>query len=145
MGETFDKNGKRQAFAISRRNPRAAIVNTLRERIKNQAKRRGLEFNLSSEEFHSLATGNCFYCKREPHRWCYPTVMLGGRQGKKGYNLERGVKYNGIDRLDSKLGYFTENSVTCCATCNMAKSDMSLEQFKEWIKSVYNWAVGKCL
>jgi hypothetical protein len=47
------------------------------------------------------------------------------------------ITYNGIDRVDSTKGYFNENVVSCCKVCNRAKSNLSLDEFKEWISKVY--------
>jgi len=41
--------------------------------------------------------------------------------------------YNGIDRIDSKLGYSADNVVSCCFFCNRAKMDRSFEDFMAWI------------
>jgi 5-methylcytosine-specific restriction endonuclease McrA len=45
---------------------------------------------------------------------------------------------SGIDRIDNTLGYNIENCVSCCKDCNRAKSDKTLNEFKEWITNLYN-------
>ena len=35
-----------------------------------------------------------------------------------------GRKLNGVDRVDSAVGYSESNCVSCCATCNMMKIAM---------------------
>jgi hypothetical protein len=45
---------------------------------------------------------------------------------------------NGIDRLDSSLPYTPVNCVTACSTCNIAKAQMSVSDFYEWIKRVHS-------
>ncbi len=45
--------------------------------------------------------------------------------------------FNGIDRTDNSLGYFTANVISCCATCNNAKGTMSVTTFKAWAISLY--------
>ena len=47
------------------------------------------------------------------------------------------ILYNGIDRIDSSQGYFKDNVGSCCKTCNRAKSNLSLVEFKDWISKVY--------
>jgi len=47
--------------------------------------------------------------------------------------------HNGIDRLDSSRGYILENCVPCCKVCNYAKRNMSVNDFLNWIKKVYNY------
>jgi len=66
--------------------------------VKKSAKTRNLEFKLSKNECITLFTQVCNYC------------------GK----LEN---VNGIDRINSKQGYFLENCVSCCGQCNFMKND----------------------
>ena len=49
------------------------------------------------------------------------------------------IRVNGIDRIDSNIGYTKENSVSCCKFCNTAKSTMSRDEFLKWIKKVYEY------
>lgn len=51
--------------------------------------------------------------------------------------------FNGIDRLDSNLGYTKENSVPCCRYCNTAKNTMCVEEFMNYIKRVYEFNLPK--
>jgi hypothetical protein len=46
--------------------------------------------------------------------------------------------YNGVDRVNNKLGYTVGNCVSSCIVCNVAKNDSSLEDFKKWIIRVFN-------
>lgn len=60
------------------------------------------------------------------------------------YKLEEyDILYNGIDRINSKKGYTLDNTVSCCSTCNTAKLNMSLEDFKTWIIKIYNNLIKK--
>lgn len=45
---------------------------------------------------------------------------------------------NGIDRVDSKIGYYIDNCVTCCTMCNYMKQAHSKESFLEQVKKIYN-------
>ncbi|MDA3855349.1 MAG: hypothetical protein PF569_03760 [Candidatus Woesearchaeota archaeon] len=49
------------------------------------------------------------------------------------------LKCNGVDRVDSKVGYTKENSVACCKYCNFAKHTMSEDDFYKWIRRVYEF------
>ena len=89
---------------------------------RNKAKVRNLAFNLSKEEFIELILGNCYYCKISP---CKPNLYR-----------EFTINLNGIDRLDSSMGYFISNCVSCCFICNRAKSDMNYNDFREWMQRV---------
>lgn len=77
---------------------------------KTTAKRRGLEFLITLEEFTSLISKNCTYC---------------------GSNDSVGV-----DRIDNQIGYLIENSTSCCTTCNMMKKALPLELFLEHCQKV---------
>ena len=70
-------------------------------RLKYQAKRRGLEFSLTREDFSDIRDGAaCHYC--------------GGSLPNFGYAL---------DRKDNSRGYTRENVVPCCEICNTVKSN----------------------
>jgi len=63
---------------------------------------------ISENEFIKLSSMNCQYC---------------GAPGP-----------NGIDRLDSSLGYIKCNCVPCCKHCNYVKGNLSMGDFKVWVK-----------
>ena len=48
------------------------------------------------------------------------------------------LKYNGIDRVDSSLGYVPGNCVPCCRICNTMKMDLSIEEFISHIERIKN-------
>ena len=56
--------------------------------------------------------------------------------GKNNITKDGGYKYNGIDRVNSELGYELTNCVSCCISCNIAKSDHSYEEFVQLIKRI---------
>lgn len=83
-----------------------------------------LDFSL----FENIVQSNCKYCGVEP------ISKIEDRSNKNnGY-----LMVNGVDRIDSDLGYTRENSVPCCKICNSAKNNMSVNDFKEWVRKVYN-------
>lgn len=93
--------------------------------------------NLSFAEFLSLSSMPCFYCAKEisnsVNRYAWKT------SGVSQFAIDNGkFIYNGLDRIDSKLPHNKNNVVSCCSDCNYAKSDMSLEKFRDWISRVYN-------
>jgi hypothetical protein len=84
---------------------------------KKGAKKRGLEFTLSDEEFRELVIRNCYYCGSVPSR-----------------TMKKNSKYaafvcNGIDRKDNSKGYTIENCVSCCGKCNRIKYVYNEEKF----------------
>ena len=84
-----------------------------------------IEFSLNFEEFIVLTSSNCTYCEMEPKQFA-----THGRYNGTYF-------HNGIDRVDSKLGYHTDNCVPCCKVCNYMKQSLTLGEFRNHIKSVY--------
>ena len=83
---------------------------------KTNAMSRELEFNLTFDEFQELVTSRCHYCESQPS--------------------------NGVDRLDSHLGYETSNVVPCCTKCNAMKSSLDPDDFiAHVLKIAGNWEV----
>jgi len=70
-----------------------------------KAKKRGLTFSLTLEEFEMLVNSACRYCNE------YPS--------------------NGIDRVDNRVGYNSQRGqcVPCCSDCNMMKRNMLAHRF----------------
>jgi len=92
-------------------------------RYKNDARRRGLNFDLSYSEAMSIHKMDCAYCGIKPS-----TV-----------SRQRGTTfiYNGIDRVDNNIGYTHSNSVPCCKRCNEIKRNRTYEDFRDWVGSAY--------
>jgi hypothetical protein len=88
------------------------------------AKKRNIEFKITKENFENMVTSPCYYCGFLPEN-------LYSKENK--YNS----KINGIDRINSSLGYIDKNIVSCCKICNRFKMDMSFEEFKVWIINIH--------
>jgi hypothetical protein len=86
-------------------------------KYKTRAAKKELPFELTFEQFLSLLDQNCHYCHAAPR--------------------------GGIDRKDSALGYTVKNSLPCCKRCNLAKNDMSYEEFLNHIRSIYDFILTK--
>jgi hypothetical protein len=88
--------------------------NTLRGKFytyKKNAKERGIDFGLTFEEFSYFHQKKCFFC---------------------GCNIDN----VGLDRMDNNKGYFIDNVVPCCITCNRMKSTSTFDDFKKHIKKI---------
>jgi len=94
---------------------------------KWNAKKRKYDFELTFEQFEKLTTENCNYCGTKPNSIYFNR------------NKTETCLYNGVDRKDNNIGYILSNCVPCCGTCNWAKKEQSFEDFKDWIKRVYNF------
>jgi hypothetical protein len=81
---------------------------------------RGIEFNLSFEEFLELINNPiCHYCNSN--------IIYNPHTRFWGKNLNRAYQ---LDRKNNKIGYIKENLVVCCWECNRLKSDrFSYEEF----------------
>ena len=104
--------------------PGEAGLNLLYYQYELRAKKYNREFHLNKDEFKSITSKDCFYCKSPPNsktRVC----------GTKGI-----YTYNGIDRIDNEQGYTIENSVPCCKFCNYAKNKFQVTEFTEWLDYV---------
>jgi hypothetical protein len=95
-------------------------VNELFHALKKNAATRGLEVGITREEFDALIRKPCVYC---------------GSTGRCNYR-NTGLFWNGIDRVDSSVGYHPQNVVTCCKHCNYAKRLMTRDEFLGWVKQV---------
>lgn len=78
-------------------------------------------FDLTLEQFIEISKKNCFYCNSEP------TPTKGHRQ------WSTIIYTNGLDRIDSNMGYLYNNVVPCCIYCNTAKLDRTQEEFYSWV------------
>ena len=102
-----------------------AARNMLLKSYQTHAIERNLNFELTNDQFFTITKQICHYCGISPE-----TIY-------KSRNSE--YIYNGIDRVDSNLGYTLDNVVACCKRCNQAKNNMSQEDFISWISRVYHW------
>ena len=94
---------------------------------RKSAKDRGLSFKLSKEQFRVLTQGDCCYCGRSPNQ----------RRGTRKKGKIQGFIYNGIDRINSKIGYEISNCVSCCKFCNIGKGDRDSQDYLNHIKKIY--------
>lgn len=107
----------------------------LRSSYKSNAKRKGLTFELTNAQIDELVQDNCYYCGIEP---CARTNFKHISNIKVQKAMEGQTYYaNGVDRIDSKLGYFWDNCVPCCSECNTSKSDMELDVWLNLIARIY--------
>lgn len=96
------------------------------------AKLRNHEFNLNFDEFIEIITKDCYYCGEPPKRVTSKILI------NRGHINEPPFYYNGIDRIDSRLGYKTNNVIPCCSTCNYMKNTIGQEEFINQIKKIHN-------
>lgn len=99
---------------------------------KKRARKIKVEFALLFEDFLKLTKLNCYYCESPP----YNKHKISSKD-KEWEKLNTYI-YNGLDRIDSDLGYVINNVVPCCKICNTAKMDHPQDQFIEWLNRIAN-------
>ena len=95
--------------------------------IEQSAKKRGLDFTLSREYINELIKMNCYYCSSKPNNIFKNRDTIEPRPD---------YYYNGIDRIDSSVGYIKGNVRPSCFICNKMKSNYSEDVFLRHIKSI---------
>lgn len=88
--------------------------------------------DINFEHFKYLCKSKCFYCGE------INSNVIKDIRGEQVIS-DAILKYNGIDRRDSSIGYTKENTVPCCKNCNRAKNDMTYDAFFEWVKTIYEY------
>jgi hypothetical protein len=86
---------------------------------RNNARRRGIRFRLSYQEYKRIIRRACHYCKALPR--------LRGYIRSDGLDL----RFHGhtLDRKDNAEGYYPWNCVSACARCNSRKFDKPYKGF----------------
>lgn len=93
---------------------------------KRSAKKRKFEWSITNEQALVLFEQLCYYCNCKPLR------------KRQRLEYHKPFFFNGIDRIDSNIGYTTINCRTCCWKCNIMKSDLTEIQFYDHIKILYS-------
>ncbi len=101
-------------------------VHTVWLRYVHNSKIRNISFDLSEDDVKFYMGHNCHYCNSPPNN----TLVMKNISG------DRYFKYNGIDRIDSNIGYRNNNCLPCCRMCNIAKSNSTLDEFLTWAKAL---------
>jgi hypothetical protein len=121
----------------------SASFSALFNKCKHSAKKRNLDFSLSTDEHKTLISQLCHYCGEPPIK--YNSYLKNGglcqvRPNRYGaLTIERNwVEANGIDRINNNEGYTIDNCVPCCGRCNYLKCDTSYDEFLSWISKAYN-------
>ena len=104
--------------------PDETAFNLLLGSYKKRARIKDREFKLTNEQFLKLTKDNCFYCGQCP-------ATISENKPKTGKYI-----HNGVDRVDSSIGYVFENCVPCCKNCNYMKRNLSSQEFLGHIQQI---------
>jgi hypothetical protein len=108
---------------------------SLERQFNLSLKSTGKYISLTLEEFANIIKQNCHYCNEPPRLIKY--------LAKNKICYRENLIANGIDRVDSSIGYIKENCVPCCKKCNTAKNNLTLNEFKDHITKIYNYTCKK--
>src|SRR3990167_9409873 len=86
---------------------------------KRNAKMRNIPWKLEKHTFKELIFGPCAYCGTAAGTVTHTSWSTSKDNNKMTPN--RSLPNNGVDRVDSTLGYTKANTVSCCKQCNFAK------------------------
>lgn len=112
-----------------RKAPGVAAANATYKYYKSGAKWRNLSMDISKDDFFVLVLQNCYYCGAQP--------------SNKRTTSNGSFVYNGLDRVDPKIGYNIANVVPCCIDCNIAKSNMTMDEFMCWLRKAASYSLWK--
>lgn len=98
-------------------------IHRLFEHTRHCAITRKLSFTLSLAQFAEHTGLPCHYCG------CPATLSKIRKLS--------GLLRSGLDRVNNKIGYVLGNVVSCCATCNRFKGQLSPAEFLAWVHRVY--------
>lgn len=127
--------------------PKEASFRAKASNIKAHAKVRNIPWELTLEQASEILKMDCYFSGHPPSN-TYNTFKNRSAKQTLKYEkenvLEQGeIFYNGIDRLNSGLGYTVENSVPCCTFCNIAKNDRPVEDFLIWLDQLVEFRSKK--
>lgn len=83
------------------------------KRYIQSANKRGIEFNLSVDEFNTIIAHPCVYCGASSSI--------------------------GVDRIDSSDGYNIDNAQPCCSDCNLMKFKHNEEKFLRHVAKIFRF------
>lgn len=87
---------------------------------RRQASFKSIPFNLGYKRFKELITSPCLYCGSAPSNY-----LIKALEKRRVRNFPD-AKYQGLDRIDSSIGYTNKNTVPCCWMCNRIKGTLPL-------------------
>ncbi len=126
----------------TKHDPKFASLRGLFHRSHMNAKRRGIPWQISLEEFIAVVLCNCFWCDAPPSDIYNVAITKNGYTQRKfqSYLTKHGwIKHGGLDRIDTSSGYELRNVLPACKYCNFARNDRTVLEFQDWIYQVTNF------
>lgn len=139
------KENMKKASQIKRKFSKAT-VSAQYQRYKTTCKEKNRK-PLSRSDWEGIVFKPCIYCGKIDIR--NVAAGLGYQHKECGKNLDfQDIKkyelpINGIDRIDSSVGYVISNCVPCCWACNTMKMDHSVNDFFSKIKQIHEYRYSR--
>jgi hypothetical protein len=142
----------------TRKAPKEYSYNKLELRCRLGAKNRkddkdrkeGIPYKLTTPQFRGLVVQICDYCGSKPQPWNWFYTKEGERTKthnatSKEWMDQQWICVNGIDRINSSLGYTIDNCVPCCTRCNRMKMVLLEEDFIFHIFKICAFQIAKAI
>ena len=123
------KTGHTKTCGCSRNAKKDAQLSLIYNSYKTRASKIKIDFKLTKEKFQEIIKSNCNYCGIPPNN----------KLKHKFATITEDYFYNGVDRINSDLGYTLNNVVPCCEQCNRMKLDWSREEFLNKVSQIYKF------
>jgi hypothetical protein len=104
----------------------------LLSQLRHRARKRGVPCTLTLPQFRYISGLPCAYCSSPPANFYGRKITINyGSGARRITDRDNLLIFSGIDRVDSSNGYVSNNVLPCCAFCNRAKDDWTLDEFIE--------------
>lgn len=97
--------------------------------ILERCRKNNIPVSIDVNDYIEICKQDCFYCGNKPCKI--------NHFSKRKFVNTGDIFINGIDRINSSIGYLKSNCVACCKSCNYAKHTLSQEDFIAKIKKIY--------
>lgn len=119
-------NAKAKAWCDANPEKRKEVRDAWKQRNRSsvaegKARRRGIDWNLTPEQYEEITSKPCHYC--------------AGSLPKT---------YGGLDRIDNSKGYEPTNVLPCCTQCNITRNAFyTVEEMKVMITVLFKFRSGE--
>ena len=131
------ETGKRKAIELINKKSNPDPIKQLAKKIFRDRYKDG---DLTPEIFFDMSQMPCEYCGMEAK---FSNSIIKN-PSKYSYLAQLPIekltfRYNGLDRIDSNLPHTKENCVPACKICNHAKSDLTQQEFLNYLNRFCNY------
>ena len=134
---------KRDAKNVRLKESGIGISHQMFSLLKHRASRRGIPFEVTIEEVWSLFVRQEFRCAMTGHTLEMPTVKYLSPRNNSMCDVDGGVKYASLDRIDSERGYVIDNVQWVWAPINIMKWNLKNNGFVSICIDIANFHRGQ--